>query len=250
MTVVFCGVGGDTTNVDPAPAADEYGRFEYVPIPEKCETTEADSYGTLQARHRDASLAAGLRRVYTSRGEWDDRREVLENHPVHHDPNFERFTYGEHRPGYVSRLRDLEAGDAVAFYTGLVRPDDEYMNRHLVGYFAVASVAVVDPDDDYETVRETLAAHPHNAHTKRFRARGELYYDDRPVVVVDGTAPGGLLRTARRLTEWRDGRFATTPAVTERLFPAADGRVGLGSRKPARVSTLPTDEFVAAVEDW
>jgi hypothetical protein len=38
--------------------------------------------------------------------------------------------------------------------------------------------------------------------------------------------------------------------VTERLFPAADGPVGLGSRKPARVSTLTTDEFVATVEEW
>jgi hypothetical protein len=248
MTVVFCGVGGDTTNVDPAPAADEYGRFEYVPIPEKCETTERATYGRLRARHADASLAEGLRRVYTRRGEWDDRRAVIENHPVHHDPNFDRFTYGEHRPGYVSRLRELEAGDAVAFYSGLRRPDDEYMNRHLLGYFAVDSVSVVDPAADYETTRALLEAHPHNAHAKRFLARGDLYYDDRPVVLVDGTAPGGLLRRAIRLTEWRDGRFVCTPETQSALFPGADGPVGLGSRKPARVSSLPTREFVEFVE--
>lgn len=248
MTVAFCGVAGDTTNVDPAPRADAYGRFEYVPIPEKCATAEATTYGDRPLRHADGVLADGLRRVRTMTGAWSDDPTVVESHAVHHDPNFERFTYGEHRPGYVARLRDLDPGDAVAFYTGLRSPDDDYMNRWLIGYFAVERVAVVDPDDPPSDRAATLAAHPHNAHAKRFRARGALHYDDRPVVVVDGTAPGGLLRRAVRLTERRDGSFRCAGARRERFFPDADGPVGLGSRKPARTSTLDADRFAAAVE--
>jgi hypothetical protein len=249
VTVVFCGVAGDSTNVDPVPAVDRAGRFDYVPIPEKCETAETATYGRLPCRHGDGVLADRLDRIYTREGAWSDDTGRIRSHPVHHDPNFDRLTYGEHRPGYVNRLRELGPGDAVAFYSGLRHPDDGYLNRYLLGWLAVDRVDVVDPDADPDERAAVLEAHPHNAHTKRFRARGRLYYDAKPVVLVAGAA-GGRLDRAIRLTEWRDW-FYCRPSVERALFPdvdPADGPVGLGSRKPARSSSLDVDGFRAAVD--
>ena len=249
MTVVLCGVAGDSTNVDPVPAVDDAGRFEYVPIPEKCETSETATYGSIPRRYGAGVLADAIDRIYARDGGWTDDPAAIRAHPVHHDPNFERLTYGEHRPGYVNRLRELGPGDAVAFYAGLRHPDEDYLHRYLLGWFAVESVDVIDPTADADAVRAVVDGHPHNAHAKRYRARGRLHYDEKPVAFVRGRAPGGLLDRAIRLAEWRDGWFYCTPSVREALFPDADEPVGLGSRKPARSSPLDVDAFAAFVED-
>jgi len=60
LTVVLCGVGADTGNVRPVPRVDGDGRFDYVPIPEKGPTTEEATYGSLESRHGDGSLAETL----------------------------------------------------------------------------------------------------------------------------------------------------------------------------------------------
>ncbi|MFC7195034.1 hypothetical protein ACFQL4_10845 [Halosimplex aquaticum] len=150
MTVVLCGVGADTGNVRPVPAVDPAGRFEYVPIPEKGATSETATYGTLDCRHRDGSLADLLDGVRpASDGDWLTDPEAIRDRPVHRDPNFEALTYGEHRPGYVAKLRDLDPGDAVAFYGGFPGPETDYKHRYLFGYFTVAeSPVVVEPEMD------------------------------------------------------------------------------------------------------
>jgi hypothetical protein len=251
VTVVLCGVAGDSTNVDPVPAADDRGRFEYVPIPEKCETSETATYGSIPTRYGPDGevLADRLDRIRSRDGGWTDDPDAIRSHPVHHDPSFERSTYGEHRPGYVNRLRDLGPGDAVAFYAGLRRPDRSYLDRHLLGWFPVETVDVVEPAASDDATRAILDDHPHNAHAKRYRARGRLHYDEKPVALVRGReGRGGLLDRAIRLATWRDGWFYCLPAVRERLFPGASEPVGLGSRKPARSSPLDADAFAAFVD--
>lgn len=246
MVVVLCGVGGDSTNVRPVPEVAADGRFEYVPIPEKCETTEALTYGTIPRRHDDGVLADDLRWV-KPRSESADPADPR-NHPVHRDPNFEHLTYGEHRPAYVSRLRSLDSGDAVGFYTGL-RPDDGgSLHRYLVGYFAVADVVVLDPSLSAAEKRDRLAAHRENAHAKRFAARGELYRHDSAavrrvgdVVVVDGERPGGLLDRAIRLTDRREGpNYYMAASVRETLRAENDWTGGI---KPAIRCDTSLDRF-------
>ncbi|MFC4357216.1 hypothetical protein ACFO0N_04540 [Halobium salinum] len=267
MTVVLCGVGGDAGNVAPDPTVDPDGRFEYVPIPEKCDTTESRSYGTTPLRHGDGTLADRVDWLQ-SRGDYDGGRpEVVATHPLHHDPNFEHLTYGEHRrrpSPYVQTLAALDPGDAVAFYTGLRPEDGGKKHRYLVGYFAVAAVTVVDPDLPVAEKRDLLRRHPHNAHTKRFEARGALYYQDpdtdapvKPVVIVDGRAPGGLLDRAVKLTDRLERRmFRLSPAVQEALRPLdRDGdpvpeeeSVSLGGFKPVVACDVDLGEFVDWVE--
>jgi len=71
LTVVLCGVGADTGNVRPVPRVDGDGRFDYVPIPEKGPTTEEATYGSLESRHGDGSLAETLDGIRPgSEGDW------------------------------------------------------------------------------------------------------------------------------------------------------------------------------------
>ena len=250
MTIVLCGVGADAGNVAPALSVGPDGAFDYVPIPEKCATTERATYGSLHGRD-GAPLADLIDRLEaTADGRDGTRPEVIEHHPVHRDPNFAALTYGEHRPAYVARLRDLDPDDAVAFYTGFRKEGDGPKRRYLMGYFTVAAVTVVAADAGYEATREALADHPENAHTKRFRARGSLYYDDKDVVIVDGRAPGGLLDRAVRLTDRiENGMHVLAPSVAATLSVAPEQPVSLGGFKPAIECDASTTELVGFVEN-
>jgi len=261
VTVVLCGVGGDTGNVRPVPPVDADGRFEYVPIPEKGATTETATYGSLDRRHGEGTLADLLDGVRpNSEGEWVTDPAAVRDQPVHRDPNLDALTYGEHRPGYVSTLRELAPGDAVAFYGGFSGPDTDYKHRYLFGYFTVAAEpTVLEPGARIEEKRATLADHPENAHAKRFAGRGDLYYHDpaftdrpRPVVVVPGREPGGLLARAVRLSDPRRGpNYYMREAIADALAPARSTEHGthLGGFKPAVACDLDAEAFRAFVRD-
>ncbi|WP_436932651.1 hypothetical protein [Halosimplex halobium] len=261
MTVVCCGVGADTGNVRPVPGVDAEGRFEYVPIPEKGATTETATYGSLDRRHGEGTLADLLDGVRPgSDGEWVTDPAAVREQPVHRDPNLAALTYGEHRPGYVAKLRELEPGDIVAFYGGFPGPDSDYKHRYLFGYFTVAeSPVVLDPSMGRADVEQLLAQHPDNAHAKRFAGHGDLYYHDpeftdrpRPVVIVPGEEPGGLLDRAVRLSDRRQGpNYYMDEAVADALAPASATERGahLGGFKPAVRCDVRADEFVEFVRE-
>ena len=255
MTVVLCGVAGDTGNVRPVPEVDETGRVEYVPIPEKGPTSETATYGSIPCRHGEGVLADRLTGVRpNSEGAWLTG-EALRNQPVHHDPNLDALTYGEHRPGYVAALRDLEPGDAVGFYAGFPTPDSGYKHRHLFGWFEVSEPPTVcAPDEDATQVERKLAAHPENAHAKRYAGNGALYYHDpaftdrpRDVVVVTGER-GGLLDRAVRLSDARHGpNYYMDEAVADVLAPTrrTDRGVYLGGIKPAVTCDVEPSRFAS-----
>jgi len=257
MTVVFAGVGADDSNVNAHAPLYADGRFEYVPIPEKVPSTdEPETFGSWQLRDDDRTAADLTNRLDTYPEDGDARvvRDgAVADWPLHHDPNFEALTYGEHREGfgqYVSRLRRLDEGDVVAFYTSLVTQESDRKHRYLVGYFTVDSVTVIEPDDGPETKRHKLARHPENAHAKRAED-GVPFYDDKRLVVVAGRAPGGLFeRDPIQLSEYRerpDGRggYYLDPAIGER-FEIVEGSEYM-TRKPALVSEMAGRAFVELV---
>jgi len=261
VTVVLCGVGADTGNVRPVPAVDADGRFEYVPIPEKAATAETATYGALSQRFGDESLADLLDGVRpASDGDWVTDAAAVRDQPVHRDPNFDALTYGEHRPGYVAKLRTLEPGDVVAFYGGFPGPDSSYKHRYLFGYFTVAETpVVVKPEMDCTEKRALLKRQPENAHAKRFAGYGDLYYHDsefterpRPVVVVPGRDPGGLLERAIRMSGRRRGpNYYMSETVVDALAPQSriDNGTYLGGFKPAVRCAVTGGEFVEFVRE-
>jgi hypothetical protein len=259
VTVVLCGVAADTGNVRPVPAVDADGRFEYVPIPEKGPTSETATYGSLARRLGAGSLADLLDGVRPgSDGDWTTDPDAVAATPVHRDPNLAALTYGEHRPPYVARLRDLDPGDVVAFYAGFRGPDSEYKHRYLFGYLTVAAApTVLSPGQSTDAVRDALAAHPDNAHRRRFDANGALYYHDpaftdrpRDVVVVPGREPGGLLDRAVRLSDRRSGpNYYMAPPVADALAPGSDGDVHLGGIKPALRCDCSAERFRAFLDE-
>jgi hypothetical protein len=258
VTVLLCGVAADTGNVRPVPPVDERGRFEYVPIPEKCATDEPATYGTIDCRYSRGPLAALLDGVRPgSDGDWLTDPGAIREQPVHRDPHFAALTYGEHRPGYVAPLRELTPGDIVAFYAGLPTPASSYKHRYLIGWFTVAEPpTVLEPELEHTEKRAILKAHPENAHARRFAGHGDLYYHDpsvcspHPVVIVDGREPGGLLDRAIRLTDRRRGpNYYMAPTVAEALAPRRGSEHGtfLGGIKPAVPCDIDPDAFQSFV---
>lgn len=252
MTVVFSGIGCDTTNAG-AVAPYGSGAFEYVPIPEKTrETTETETYGSWSLRHR-AGVAASLFSSITpdpATGQTYSDEETIRSWPVHHDPNFEALTYGEHdRGSYIDRLRTLDPGDVVAFYAGL--DDGTRTHRYLVGYFTVAELVDIPPETPPERAAEHFDDHPENAHAKR-ATDGHRYYDDEHVLLVDGTEPGGLFdRDPIRLSEYTVAagnerpQYYLRPELRDR-FDIVEGRDNM-QFKPAYRSTLSRAAFLDAV---
>ncbi|WP_435345264.1 hypothetical protein [Haloarchaeobius sp. HRN-SO-5] len=270
MTVVCCGVGADTTNVamrdTRVPRVEDDGRFEYVPIPEKTrETDERRPYGDRPLRYGDGTMADVIASLVPDPG--GDAGAVTDpgaiaSYPPHHDPNFEALTYGEHRPGYVARLADLDPGDAVAFYAGL-EDGDGRLHRYLVGWFRVDRLTVVEPDDDAATKRAKLARHPENAHTKR-AVDGVPYRDDRRLVLLDGDEGGLFDRVGRPMSTFSafdgdrrayflDDEFVRRFSVVRPAHdPDSDRRADKAgvTRKPAVVCDLDAEQFRRRAAEW
>lgn len=265
MTVALLGVGADTTNVAPTPPVYPDRTFEYVPIPEAQGpdgTTEQRTYGNTELRYQDRSMAAFLDAIWPR--PWEGNRrytgEELAGWPLHYDPNFEALTYGEttNRGAYTALLSDLEAGDGVAFYTGLSSEDSRYTHRYLIGYFTVGEIIdcrAIERDGDEvsfealstEEQERLIEVHSENAHAKRFEASGELETGD-GLVIVDGKPPGGRLDRAVPISEHREGgHHYLTDQLQEGLDPEPGGNdkrnAYLGGIKPAHRLDISVEAF-------
>jgi len=104
--------------------------FELIPIPDKFRKRGVDprTYGNTIGKHGRVLLEYFPDRL----------REKMRNQPMHVDPEFDTFTYGD--PTFPKRrLRKLSKGDLLVFYAGLEgwgmteRPAALY----IVGYFEI-----------------------------------------------------------------------------------------------------------------
>ncbi|MFQ5893684.1 MAG: hypothetical protein ACE5H5_05170, partial [Nitrospinota bacterium] len=156
------------------------GSFEYIPIPEArgLASEGTPTYGGLKARS-GGSLARFV----------PDR---IRGAPVHHDPEFEAFTYGDPTRNKRGQLLKLAPGDLLAFYAALQKWDEgEHAGLYLIGYFTVLSVYNL-PDGRAPRAPHSIEA---NAHLRRSTP-------DRGLVVVKGERSGSrLLRRAIRIAE-------------------------------------------------
>lgn len=268
MVVALVGVGADSTNTQPIPPIDRDGAFEYIPIPEREGpegTLEERTYGNTELHNRDGVVADYVDHIVPKQEGSMRTGSELEDWPFHHDPNFDALTYGEctSRGVYIRKLRQLDRGDIVAFYTGLRHPDSRFTPRYLIGYFTVADIIDCQailfngttvgfaalPEAEQE---QLLGNHSANAHAKRYFASGNLPSGD-GLVIVNGEEPGGLLDRAMRISEHHDGgHHYLTDDLETRFSPVAGGNPDrnayLGGIKQAHLLEIDSEEFIEFIE--
>lgn len=269
MTVALVGVGVDTTTAEPVAPLYEDGTFEFVPAPApggSDATTERRTFGNTTLRHRDGTMADYLDAIRPMGEDGPEMTGVkLENWPLHLNPDFVSRTYGEHGNSgdYADVLRELEPGDAVAFYSVLEPEGGGGKHRYLIGHFAVEEVvdfAAIDHEGEAVAFgalpparqRELLEAHSENAHLKGYRASGELPAGD-DLVVVEGTDPGSLLSEAIQISEHGGGgHYYLADEYQAALAPEPGGNPDknayLGGDLKAHVLEVSADQFRDAIE--
>lgn len=246
MTVVLVGVGSDSEHARPPPRLNEDGSYEYIPIPETWLTTEDRTYGTLELQHRDRYAIDVIDRIrpFGGDGDWITDPDIIKDHPLHFDPDFEALTYGDRAGGGGTGgtlRRELGPGDVLGFYTGL-EDDAGHLHRYIYGYFTVTEVADLSGLEG-RMFRERLRGFPENAHAKRLAGAGRTKNDD--LVIVDGKPPGEQLAYPLKMSEQREDR-PPTYQLTESFAESfrVDGGVKALDRKPALTCDLSPDEFV------
>ena len=166
----------------------EDGSFDFMCIPDD-HGVSVHTYGTMLGR--DGKPLSG----YFAKS----RRAVMEQQHVHHDPEFETFTYGD--PTTPKRsLRTLKPGDFLAFYCGLQEWDaDGGWNRdhrpalYLVGYFDVALAGLAGGFDE-NVLRSEFGMNFHVRYPSIFkRQKADL-------VLVKGGPGSRLFRKAHRIS--------------------------------------------------
>jgi len=278
MTVVLIGVGADQSNSSPYPQVYDDGSFECVPIPEAYASSENNTFGTISRKPKEGhlqqesgsedTLADVLDEIQPREDEGDIIEGAdLQSHPIHWDPNFSEFTYGEVKTANKNQIKrlDPEQDDVLAFYTGLTEPASETPHRYIIGYFTVNEITDFqslfgeDPptdDDDRvvvselvsdtrEVVKSKLNRHSKNAHVKRYHESDTIH---RRLLIVDGDPPGQLPDKAFRISQTDPGGHAFTDDVEEQLdvtSTATHRETGfLGGFKKAHRLDLPGRQFI------
>jgi len=197
--------------------------FELIPIPDKFRKRGVDprTYGNTIGKHGRVLLEYFPERL----------REKRRNQPMHVDPEFGTFTYGD--PTFPKRgLRKLNRGDLLVFYAGLEgwgkfkRPAALY----IVGYFEVEAAGLATK----HSVRELRTLFANNFHV---RHRQVFKKQKRRLVLVKGSKGSRLLKKAVLISSVgrdKNGRplKVLSPAMRS-IFSDFRGRVSI-QRSPPR----------------
>jgi hypothetical protein len=159
------------------------GSFEFVPIPDAFEIDER-TYGNTAGR-------SGKQLVHYLPPTQQPR---MANRPMHVDPDFVTFTYGD-PTRLKSGLRRLEQGDLLIFYGGLQGWDVPCRPAlYLLGYFEVA-VAGRAIDFTDTTRQEFFSENMHVRHTSIFERQSPQ------LTLIKGGPGSRLLTRAVRISE-------------------------------------------------
>jgi putative DNA base modification enzyme with NMAD domain len=153
-----------------------------------------------------------------------------DNQPIHADPEFETFTYGDPTPPKASLSR-LSEGSLLVFYAGLKGFDFGCPPAlYIVGYFEIARAGRTSSYSQTELV----AMFRNNFHV----IHAEVFEDQKHrLVLVKGTENSRLLTKAVRLSSLgtdRSGRpLQRLSPETQQVFGDFGGNTGI-QRSPPR----------------
>ena len=159
------------------------GSFEFIPIPDD-RMLDNRTYGNTISRS-----GRPFAQFFPSQ-----RQQRMANQPMHVDPEFETFTYGDPTPPKKG-LRHLTKGDLLIFYAGLEGFDFESPPAlYIVGYFEVklAGLAISFSRAD---IAKYFVNNFHVRHRRLFAQQKNK------LVLVRGSTRSRLLKKAHLLSE-------------------------------------------------
>ena len=198
------------------------GSFEFIPIPDQFGGKGVDSrtYGNTVGGHGRPLIEYFPDRL----------RERMRDQPMHVDPDFVTFTYGDPTPPKRS-LRQLQEGDLLVFYAGL---EGWHVERkpglYIIGYFEVKTAGVAEGFRQNK-LKELFA--------KNFHVRHSQVFEDqkRRLVLVKGGTGSRLLKKAALISSIgrdRNGKPLKVLSTTmQKVFGDFGGRVSI-QRSPPR----------------
>ena len=179
------------------------GSFEYIPIPEiDPNSTESRTYKNTIGRN-GRSFAYYL-------------PQRISNNPLHYDPEFETFTYGDVK-GKRKYLLKLDKDDLLVFYAGLKPFKNSKFDEalYIIGYFTINRI--IDFNQLNKSEKEvTSFLYKNNAHIKRSYSYQDL------VIVVGDKNKSCLLDKAvpissRKFDKRGRSYHAVSPVIEEQL---------------------------------
>lgn len=232
MQVVLLRVGIDTASDGMLGPVFEDGTFEYVPIPDG-HRLDLRTYGNMHGKHGAPLLTYFSKNLQTR----------YRHQPIHFDPEFKTFTYGDPTTPKAS-LRRLQEGDFLVFYTGL-RGWDIHVKPglYIIGYFRVLCAGLATgfsrPD-----LKRLFSRNFHVMHSRVFR-------EQRSKLVLVKGAPGSQLLTKAVLisTYGKDRRGTPLKILSGRMqkvFGDFRGHVSIQRSPPRWVAP----EFVEYAADF
>jgi len=159
------------------------GSFEFIPIPDE-RTLDSRTYGNTIGRS-----GRSLAEFFPIR-----RQQRMAAQPMHVDPEFDTFTYGDPTPPKKG-LRHLTKGDLLIFYAGLEGFDFESPPAlYIIGYFEVELSGLA-------TAFSTAEIAKHFGNNFHVRHRRLFAQQKNELVLVRGSKRSRLLKKAHLLSE-------------------------------------------------
>lgn len=165
------------------------------------------------------------------------QRHKLQDIPIHSDPEFETFTYGDPTP-LKGRLGTLQKGDLLVFYAGLQGWDfHSEPALYIIGYFEVAKAGIA---------RTFSRKELHKDLGRNFHVRHKTVFEDQKdrLVLVKGGPKSRLLKKARLIsvmgTDTKGRPLKVLSPQMQKNFGDFDRRISIQRAPPRWVRT----EFV------
>jgi Nucleotide modification associated domain 3 len=223
MQVVLLRVGIDSARGGIQGPLFRDGSFEFIPIDDR-RGDSSQTYGNTEGVHGRKLIEYFPAYL----------KDELRNQPIHSDPEFRTFTYGD--PTRLKRgLRRLRPGSLLVFYAGLEKwPERKDAGLYIIGYFEVTKAGLATDFSSAELKKDfgrNFHVH-HRSVLKRQKPR---------LVLVKGGRRSRLLKKAVLISaKGKDTRGrplkVLSPAM-RKIFGDFDGHVSIQRSPPRWVKT-------------
>jgi hypothetical protein len=222
------------------------GTFEFIPIPRKCSiddqtkvsSNEELTYGTLTGRHGRPLID------YFPRS----RQLKMMNKPIHLDPEFETYTYGDPTIPKVSLKRLLER-DILIFYCGLEGWGFKCEPAlYIIGYFEVLKAGIAK-EFEHQVIQDLFSNNAHVMHKNLFEEQKDR------LVLVKGNSDSRILNKAVLISTMGQDRSGKPLKILSpemrKIFGDFNGKISFQRSPPRWVDPLFVDsaaKFVRSLD--